>query len=265
MGMDFLKTIAEVKQKQVEAAMRAVPMTKVRDAAEMRTDFRAFAGPLMTVATDRVNIIAEIKRASPSKGLIRENVDPAAFARAYEKGGAAAISVLTETRFFKGSIEDLTAARNSQGLPVLRKDFILSEYQVYESAAIGADAILLIVRILASEQLGDYMALAGDLGMDVLVEVFEDKELEAATKAGAKLIGINNRNLDSFETDMERASGMAARLADGMSAVAASGIKGRKDIEAGMKAGLHNFLVGESIMRSDDPERFLKMLINGNG
>jgi indole-3-glycerol phosphate synthase len=265
MGMDFLKTIIDVKQKQVEAAMKAVPMAKLRDAAETRTDFRDFAAPLMTGPADRINIIAEIKRASPSKGMIRGDVDPAAFAMAYEKGGAAAISVLTETRFFKGSIEDLKAARKAQGLPVLRKDFILSEYQVYESAAIGADAILLIVRILTPEQLRDYMALAGELGMDILVEVFEGTELEAAAKAGAKLIGINNRNLDSFETDMKRASGMAARLSDGMSAVAASGVTGRLDIEAGMKAGLHNFLVGESIMRAENPERFLKMLIHGNG
>lgn len=258
--MDFLKTIVAEKREQVEAAEKAVPLSKMRDAAADRQDFRSFSGAL-TAADDRVHIIAEIKRASPSKGVIRENADAAAFAKVYEKGGAAAISVLTETRYFNGSVDDLQAARNAQGLPVLRKDFILSEYQVYESAAIGADAILLIVKILDDDRLGHYMALAHELGMDVLVEVHAEGELDLAAKAGARLIGINNRNLDSFDTDVGRASSMAARLGNDMVAVAASGISSRKDIEAGLNAGIRNFLVGESIMRAADSERFLRQLI----
>jgi indole-3-glycerol phosphate synthase len=261
MGMDFLKTIVDVKREQVERTMKTIPLNQVREEAEKRNDFRPFAKSLINNGKDTINIIAEIKRASPSKGVIRADVDAAAFAMAYERGGAAAISVLTETEFFKGSVADLKAARKAQKLPVLRKDFILSEYQIYESAAIGADAILLIVRMLEETQLRSYIALAAELGIDSLVEVFEEKELETAARAGATLVGINNRNLDSFEMDTGRAAGMAARMGKDMVAVAASGIEGRKDIEAGIKSGLHNFLVGESIMRADDSERFLKNLI----
>lgn len=258
--MDFLKTIVAEKHAQVAAAKKAAPFAEVRDAAEARTDFRSFAGALIDKPPDRVNIIAEIKRASPSKGVIRENVDPAAVAKAYERGGAAAISVLTESAYFKGSAEDLKAARAAQGRPVLRKDFIVDDYQVYESAAMGADAILLIVRILDEKRLGHYFTLAGELGLDVLVEVYGEIELEPAAKIGATLIGINNRNLDSFDTDIGRAGRMAARLGGDVVAVAASGVSGRSDIKAGMKAGIHNFLVGESIMRASDPEAFLKEL-----
>ena len=259
--MDFLKTIVAEKHEQIAAAKKAAPFGEVRDAAEARTDFRSFAGALMDAPPNRVNIIAEIKRASPSKGAIRENVDPAAVAKAYEKGGAAAISVLTESAYFKGSAADLKAARVAQRLPVLRKDFIVDDYQVYESAAMGADAILLIVRILDERRLGHYFALAGELGLDVLVEVYGENELEPAAKIGATLIGINNRNLDSFDTDIGRAGRMAARLGGDVVAVAASGVAGRSDIEAGMKAGIRNFLVGESIMRANDPETFLRELI----
>lgn len=259
--MDFLKTIVAEKHEQVAAAKKAAPFAEVRDAAEARTDFRSFAGALIDAAHDRVNIIAEIKRASPSRGVIRERVDAAVLAKAYERGGAAAISVLTESAYFKGNAADLKAARIAQGLPVLRKDFIVDDYQVYESAAMGADAILLIVRILDERRLGHYFALAGELGLDVLVEVYGENELDVAGRAGAKLIGINNRNLDSFDTDVGRAGRMAARLGGDVVAVAASGVAGRSDIEAGMKAGIRNFLVGESIMRADDPEAFLRELI----
>ena len=259
--MNFLKTILASRRRQVAAAMKALPMGEIQKAAAARTGFRDFAGPLTHVENGRVNIIAEIKRASPSKGTIRADADAAVFAQAYERGGAAAISVLTETEYFKGSVEDLQAARNAQGLPVLRKDFIISEYQVYESAAIGADAILLIVRILDEKSLGRYLSLAGDLGMSVLVEVFAEEELKAAAKAGARLIGINNRNLDSFDTDITRAARMAAQLGKDMVAVSASGVSGRKDIEDGVRTGIHNFLVGESIMRAAHPESFLRSLM----
>lgn len=243
--------------------MKAAPFDEVKKAAAARIDFRDFAGPLMRHENDRVNIIAEIKRASPSKGLIRADADAAGFARAYEKGGAAAISVLTEPDFFKGGAGDLKAARSAQGLAVLRKDFIVSEYQVYESAAIGADAVLLIVRILDPASLGRYLAIARDLGMDALVEIYGEDELEAAAAAGARLIGINNRNLDSFDTDVSRAATIQKRLGKDMVAVAASGISGRKDIEAGLHAGIRNFLVGESIMRAANPESFLRSLVSG--
>ena len=265
----FLKTIVENKKRQVAAAEQATPLTLLREAAERRagsrTEHRSFAAALSLdpaggAGENRVNIIAEIKRASPSKGTIREHVDPAAMARTYARGGAAAISVLTETDYFKGSINDLEAARAAQGLPVLRKDFIVSEYQVYESAAIGADAILLIVRILREDELAHLAGLAHALGMDVLVEVHDEAELDPASRSGARLIGINNRNLDSFETDISIAERMVSKLTANQVPVAASGIASPKDIEAGVRAGIRNFLVGESIMRAEDPEAFLRSL-----
>ena len=259
--MNFLKTIVAKKRREVELAMKATPLEEMRKAAANRRDYRSFSGALISPPDDRVNIIAEIKRASPSKGMIRKDADAAEYAKIYEKGGAAAISVLTDTEFFSGSMVDVKAAKNAQGLPVLRKDFIFSEYQVYESAVIGADAILLIVKILEEKALGRLMALAAELGMDALVEVHAGIELNSAANAGAKLIGINNRNLDSFDTDVGRASSMAARLGENMIPVAASGITSRKDIESGLKAGIRNFLVGESIMRAKDSERFLRELI----
>ena len=258
--MDFLKTIVETKQLQVKAAMEETSLPALLKMIKARTGYRSFARKLISTRPGKVNIIAEIKRASPSKGVIRENVDPAALAETYERGGATAISVLTETEFFKGGIDDLKAARKAQGLPVLRKDFIISEYQVYESAAIGADAILLIVKILTPTALKRFMSLAETLHLDVLVEVHTEAELEVATQAGATLIGINNRNLDSFETDISIAANMIKALSSRQVPVAASGIGCPEDIQAGMEAGISNFLVGESIMRSSDPEMFLKAL-----
>lgn len=260
-SMDFLQKIVERKRKQVAEAAAGHPLPALRAAAEARHDFRAFGASLAApVAAGQAHIIAEIKRASPSKGVIREDVDAAEMAACYERGGAAAISVLTETEWFKGSVEDLVAARDNCRLPVLRKDFTITEYQVVESAAIGADAILLIVRILEEGMLAGLMDLAGELGLDSLVEVHTPGELEIAKKAGAKLIGINNRNLNSFETDISIAADMAAMLAAQQLPVAASGIGCRADIEAGLAAGIKNFLVGESIMRSENPEEFLKAL-----
>ena len=259
--MNFLKKITETKRAQVAAAKKAVPLARLQDAARARTDFRDFSGALTAAGHERVAIIAEIKRASPSKGIICKDADAAVYAAAYENGGAAAISVLTETDFFKGGPHDLKTARSAQSLPVLRKDFIIDEYQVYESAAMGADAILLIVRILDQERLGRYLALASELGMDTLVEIFDECELEAAAAVGARLIGINNRNLDSFDTDVSRARRMAQQLGKDMVPVAASGVSCREDIEAGLEAGIYSFLVGESLMRAEDPESFLRSLV----
>lgn len=261
--MNFLKKITETKRAQVAAAKKAIPLARLQDAARARTDFRDFSGALSERNNGRIAVIAEIKRASPSKGIIHKDADAAVYAAAYEKGGAAAISVLTETDYFKGGPEDLKTARIAQGLPVLRKDFIIDEYQVYESAAMGADAILLIVRILDQERLGRYLALASELGMDTLVEIFDERELDAAAAVGARLIGINNRNLDSFDTDVSRARRMAARLGKDMVPVAASGVSGREDIEAGLEAGIYNFLVGECLMRAEDPVSFLRKLVGG--
>ncbi len=260
MKRDFLTQIVEQKMAAVAAAERRLPEKELmQDALAMSGKHRPFATRLGQPGT---NIIAEIKRASPSKSLICPNLDPAAYALAYERGGAAALSVLTDTPHFQGSVEDLKKARETVALPVLRKDFLISSYQICESAIAGADAILLIVRILSREQLRDYLRLCGELNLDALVEVHSKEEIASATWAGAKLVGINNRNLRSFETNIQTAIDMVSHLDPGQIAVAESGIKGREDVETLQHAGIHNFLIGESLVRASDPQAFLKSLVN---
>ena len=260
---DFLQTILEHKMLEVEAAARSVPEDRLMSEALERgsQSRRPFFERLSRPGPSGVNIIAEIKRASPSRGEIRSGVNPGEFAQMYEQGGATAISVLTDSTFFKGGPDDLRAARSACGLPVLRKDFVISRYQVAESAAMGADALLLIVRALSAAQLRDYVDLAGRLGMRALVEVHSEAELDAASEAGARLIGINNRDLSTFRTDIGTSESLAKKLAPGQVAVAESGIGGRKDIERLLDAGIHNFLIGESIVRSPDPAAFIRELM----
>jgi indole-3-glycerol phosphate synthase len=188
------------------------------------------------------------------------DLDPAQLAKAYEKGGAASLSVLTDSTFFRGSLEDLTAARNATQLPVLRKEFILSEYQVYETAAAGADALLLIVRILTRSQLKDLFQLTVDLGLDALVEIHSEEELDRAKAVSARLIGINNRNLKSFDTDIGHAMRLFAHLDVDQVGIAASGIATPKDVAANVRCGVYNFLIGERLVKSDDPTGFIKRL-----
>lgn len=257
--MDFLTRIVEHKKQEVKAARQRRPLSALQQPAETaqrRSLWRRLARP----GRDGVNIIAEIKRASPSKGVIRGDLDAAAYARAYEQGGAAAVSVLTDRTFFHGSLADLRTARRSTSLPVLRKDFIVSDYQIREAAHAGADAVLLIVRILSPGQLKDYLALCRELGLEALVEIHSREDLAGAARAGARLIGINNRDLSSFATNRDTAPGLAAELDPHQVAVAASGIRGRSDVEQGVAAGVFNFLVGESIVRSPDPAAFLRRL-----
>ena len=178
----------------------------------------------------------------------------------YEQGGAAALSVLTDSAFFQGSPDDLKAARNATKLPVLRKDFLISSYQLYESSAMGADAVLLIARILSRKQLRDYLHICKALSLDALVEIHSEEDLESATASGAKLIGINNRNLRTFETDIQIAIRLAALLTPSQVAVAASGIQNRKDIQKNLQYGIRNFLIGEHLVRSENPQDFLKIL-----
>jgi indole-3-glycerol phosphate synthase len=263
---DFLDRIMSRKKRQVAQRQRAVPLAAVREKAVGRRDYRPFFKTLSTPGPSGVNILAEIKRASPSKGPLRPGLDAAVLAGQYERGGAAALSVLTETDFFMGADQDLTAARQATDLPVLRKDFIFSEYQVYESAAMGADAILLIVRLLSPTRLLDLLGCCRRLGMDALVEVFGPDDMRIAAAAGAGLIGINNRDLASFHTDTGHAGRLAAGLGPGQIAVAASGIGGRRDILAGLDAGITNFLVGEHLVRAPDPVAALRGLMGlGDG
>lgn len=260
MTKDFLKIIVDHKKNEVEAARRDVPEQELRRKAAEMQNRRPFLKALQFPGPSGVNIIAEIKRASPSKGDIRIDLDPAEYAAAYEKGGAAAISVLTDHHFFKGGFNDFKKARQATRLPMLRKDFLISEYQVYESAVLGADAVLLIARILTKEQLRDYLQLSNELKMDALVEIHSEDDLNAANYAGAKLIGINNRNLSSFDTDIGTAIALVSRFEKDQIAVAASGIQSADDIRRNQKAGIYNFLVGESLVRAENPQAMLESL-----
>ncbi len=257
--MDFLAKIVEHKKLEVEERRRLVSESLLRDQT-INLKTRPFMKILSEPGTLGINIIAEIKRASPSKGLFRHDLDPAKYAAEYENGGAAAISVLTDKSFFMAEPGDLTRAKEASTLPVLRKDFIISSYQIYESSAMGADALLLIARILSKEQIKDFLALCGEIGIDALVEVHSEADLKNASDVGARLIGINNRNLSSFETDTENAMRISGLLQPGQIAVAASGITGKNDIGKYISHGIYNFLIGESIVRSGNPAEFIKSL-----
>ena len=260
MPTDFLTTIVQQKGREISLARKVFAEGLLAELARQRSDFRPFFEPLARPGAAGVNIIAEIKRASPSKGVIRADLDAAETAARYDRGGATAVSVLTDATYFKGRLDDLKAARSACHLPVLRKEFIISRYQVYEAAAAGADAILLIARILTPEKLDRLYTLCRDLGMDALVEIHTPEDARVVSACGARLVGINNRNLSTFETDIAIAIDLVARLTSGQVPVAASGISGSADIQQNLNAGIFNFLVGESIVRSDDPARFIREL-----
>ena len=262
--MSILDQIVEDKKALVARCKAAIPEASLRDEAfaiAKTREKRPFFKSLATPGPYGANVIAEIKRASPSKGDIKLDLDPAFLAKAYEEGGAAAISVLTDTPYFKGSLEDLKIARKHSTLPILRKEFIISPYQLYEAVLAGADAVLLIVRILSKSELNEYLSLCEELCLDTLVEIYAEDELEIAAASGAKLIGINNRNLATFDTDTKNAIGLGGRLAPGQIPVAASGILGPEDIQRAKAAGVFNFLIGESLVRAQDPAGFLKTLM----
>jgi indole-3-glycerol phosphate synthase len=208
-----------------------------------------------------INIIAEIKRASPSKGPIRPDLRIDSQAKAYENGGAAAISILTDRRYFQGNPKDFEQVRTVTDLPILRKDFVISSYQLYESVVMGADAVLLIVRALPEELLKECLGLCREIALDALVEIHTEPELEKATRAGARLIGINNRDLASFQTDLQNSVRLVGKLVPGQVAVAESGIGSRGDVEKLTAAGIWNFLIGESLVRAAEPERLLRQLL----
>lgn len=222
---------------------------------------RGFADALrQRLARGEAAVIAEAKRASPSKGVIRENFDPASIARSYQKGGAACLSVLTDKDFFQGSEDYLQQARSACTLPVIRKDFLIDTYQVAEARAIGADCILLIVSALDDTQMHELAACAKSLGMDVLVEVHDRNELDRALKLATPLVGINNRNLHTFEVSLDTTYGLLSAIPDDRIVVTESGIFTRNDVLAMQEKGVNAFLVGEVFMRADEPGEELKRL-----
>lgn len=258
---DILSQIVERKKEEIVKAKKVVPEKFLREKGLLPQGKRSFLTAFENAGPSDVNIIAEIKRASPSKGIFSPDLNPVTTAISYEKGGAVALSVLTDKDYFKGDKDDLVKARQACALPVLRKDFLISEYQLYESAVIGADAVLLIVRILSEQQLRNYLALATELRMDALVEVHSMDDLNVAQEVGARLIGINNRNLKSFDTDIETAISMVSALDPNQIPIAASGIQAPDDIQRNLAAGIHGFLIGESLVKSPDPAAFIQTLI----
>jgi indole-3-glycerol phosphate synthase len=245
----LLDSIVDNTRAEVAVRQGRVPLAEMRAHAESAPAARDFAGALRG---ETVALIAEIKRASPSRGVLLADFDVIRLAETYAANGASAVSVLTDGRYFHGSLDDLQAVRQAVDVPVLRKDFIVDEYQIYESRILRADALLLIVRILSDAQLCDYLDLTQSLGMSALVEVHDEWELHRAFAAGAPVIGINNRNLEDFSVDLATTERLAPCIPQGKVIVAESGIFSAADVERLARAGAHACLVGEALMRSQD-------------
>jgi len=254
---DILARIVARKREEYAQATTLRPELE-RRAAEMRPGRRGFRAGLVRRSPA---IIAEIKKASPSKGVLREDFDPGRLARDYERGGAAALSVLTDEPFFQGSLEHLAAARSAVSLPALRKDFTLDEYHVVEAAANGADAVLLIAAILDEKEIRTLRELAAQYGMAALVEVHSQPEVRAAVAASADMIGVNNRDLKTFQVTLETSLRLVEDIPDGVLKISESGIHSREDIRRLADAGFDAFLVGEHLLKSASPEAALRALV----
>ena len=268
---DILNKIVDVKRQEVAAALKKVPLAAMRADAESRVLTRDFEGALRAkIAAGQAAVIAEIKKASPSKGVIRADFVPADIAQSYavgntDRGGkvsAACLSVLTDKQFFQGSVDYLKQARASCALPVLRKDFMIDPYQVYEARSMGADCILLIAACLQDTQMAELEAIAHDLGMAVLVEVHDAAELQRALKLKTRLVGINNRDLRTFEVSLDVTLGMLADVPADRLLITESGIATRADVARLREAGVHAFLVGEAFMRAEEPGEALGELFS---
>ena len=258
MSSDILNKIVAVKHEEVAAAKKRLSFEAMRADAESRVLTRDFEGALRAkIAKGQAAVVAEVKKASPSKGVLRADFEPADIAQSYMEGdgkvSAACLSVLTDRQFFQGQPDYLKQARASTTLPVLRKDFMVDAYQIYESRAMGADAILLIAACLDDAQMADFEAIARSLDMAVLVEVHDRAELERALKLKTPLVGINNRNLRTFEVTLDTTLGMLKDVPADRLLVTESGILKPADVKTMRDAGVHAFLVGEAFMRSDDP------------
>ncbi|NBB81730.1 MAG: indole-3-glycerol phosphate synthase TrpC [Verrucomicrobia bacterium] len=263
MSADILKTILEAKKQEVERRRSDRPLEELKAIVKDLPPCRDFAGQLRTrAAASKDAVIAEVKRASPSAGIIRPDFDPEAIAKSYEKGGATCLSVLTDEGFFGGQTAFLVEARKACRLPVLRKDFIIDPWQVVETRAIGADALLLIVAALNDDQLAELSELGKELGLAVLVEVHDEAEMERALKVPGDLVGINNRDLHRFVTDLETTLRLAPMVPSDRLVISESGIHSPDDIKKLQDGGIGAFLIGESFMRAGEPGDVLRLLLS---
>jgi len=258
---DVLKRILEVKVVENTTRVTSMPIEKLRERIAAQTPVRGFVNAMKAKLNAQQNaVIAEVKKASPSKGVIRDPFDPAAIAISYEQGGAACLSVLTDEDFFQGSEQALVVARNACSLPVIRKDFIIDDYQVYEARAMGADCILLIVAALEDGQMRRLYQLAVELNMDVLVEVHDAQELARALALQPMLLGINNRDLRTFDVTLDTTVSLLKDIPSETTVVTESGILASTDVQRMQEHGIQAFLVGEAFMRAEDPGTALKEL-----
>jgi indole-3-glycerol phosphate synthase len=259
MPIEILNKIVAEKKQEVERSKQSLPASVLKEQIVRRKASLDFASALRG---ENIRLIAEVKKASPSRGVLCPDFDPAAMAKIYAQGGAAAISVLTEVNHFQGSLEYLAAIREEVSVPLLRKDFIFDEYQVYESAAYGADAMLLIVAILSQEQLEELLALSHSLGLGCLVEVHNENEVEKALLAGAEIIGINNRDLNTFKVDINTTRRLRPLIPEGRIVVSESGINNRSDMEILRNLGVNAVLVGEALVTAGDITAKMEELVS---
>jgi len=253
-----LEDIIALRRRRIEEARERVPLNLLEQGVEKRSDYRDFG---QAISGGNLRVVAELKRASPSRGVLCGAYKPREIARGYESAGASALSVLTEQDFFGGSLEDLRAARGAVRLPVLRKDFILDPYQVYESVAAGADALLLIVAALSDAELRDLLGLSALVGIAALVEVHTESELDRALAADARIIGVNNRNLRSLEVNLESSFRLRPKIPPRCLAVSESGIKTAADLCRLSEAGFNAVLIGERFMTASDPGQELAQML----
>jgi len=258
---DILKKIINRKHQEITERQKSVSLNTLIESAKTASPVRGFVASMQSnIDAGTPAVIAEIKKASPSKGVMRESFNPAEIAKSYEEGGASCLSILTDIDFFQGSDEYLKQARNACSLPVIRKDFIIDPYQVYEARAMGADCILLIVAVLDNRKLNQLYSLATALGMDVLIEVHDEEELLRSLPLDAVLVGINNRNLRTFETSLHTTIDLLPQIPEGRIVVTESGIHHADDVTLMRDNAVNAFLVGEAFMRADEPGAALKKL-----
>jgi len=258
---DILKKILQTKAEDIAVNSQKNSLSELKARQKDAPSIRPFFGSMLTsLDQGKPAVIAEIKKASPSKGIIRKDFDPPSIAKAYAENGASCLSILTDEQYFQGSADYLIQARNACELPVLRKDFIIDQYQVYEARTMGADCILLIVAALDNSQLSDLYSLSSELGMDTLIEVHDKEELERALNINPKLIGVNNRDLRTFDTKLETTLELLPNIPDDCITITESGIHAKEDVLLMQRNDVNSFLVGEAFMRASDPGKALKQL-----